>query len=87
MTSAVLPGHISEHTGRPSPSITRQDHVPKVRPMIILPVAVLPERLPAGALEYRLVRFIKYQVEAGEADLGGVEQSLLDRCAANCARR
>ena len=46
VTSAVLPGHISEHTGRPSQSITT------ARTIAEGPAgAVLPERLPAGALE------------------------------------
>ena len=86
MTSAVLPGHISEHTGRPSPSITRQGHLPKVRPVIdpsepccrsvCLP-APSKNRLVSMNTRSRRVKQI----------WAVIEQSLLDRCAANWFRR
>ena len=38
---------------------------------MILAVAVLPERLPAGALEVQAEVFDEHQVEAVEADMGG----------------
>jgi hypothetical protein len=45
----VLPGHIFEHTGRPSPSI-RQDHLPQIGPMV-LAVTVAAQRLATDAFE------------------------------------
>jgi hypothetical protein len=49
-TSAVLPGHISEQTGHPAPSMTTDDHLPQVGPQI-LRIAILAQALAALAFE------------------------------------
>ena len=77
--SAVLPGHISEHTGRPSPSIsTREDHLPPIGPMI-LAVAVLPDRLVAAAFKVQARGVHEHQVEPAEQVAPIREQLLLDQ--------
>src|SRR5437870_8048711 len=66
VTSAVLPGHISEHTGRPSPSITTARIICRRSGRWSLAVAVTPQRLPAGTLEIQAGGVHEHQVEAGE---------------------
>jgi hypothetical protein len=51
VTSAVLPGHISEHTGRPSPSSSTARIICRRFRAVVLAVAVLAQRWAAGALE------------------------------------
>ena len=78
VTSAVLPGHISEQTGRPSPSMQHgEDHLTQVRAMI-LAVAVLAERLAAGAFEVEAGGVHEHQVEPREQVAPMREQPLLD---------
>src|SRR6516225_5039197 len=77
VTSAVSPGHISEHTGRPSPSITTaEDHLLEVG-AVILAIAVSAQGLAAGALEVQAGGVHEHQVEARQQVAPGGEQLLL----------
>jgi hypothetical protein len=61
-----LPGHISEHTGWPSPSNEhRKDHLAKVGVMI-LAEAVAIQRLPARPLKIQAGGVHEHQIKARE---------------------
>ncbi len=79
VTSATLPGHISEHTGRPSPSIRTARIIWRQVRAMVLAVAVAAEGLPAGAFEVETGGVHEHQVEPAEEIAPVGEQPLLDQ--------
>ena len=87
VTSAVLPGHVSEHTGRPSPSITTARIICRGPAGDPCCSQCCPSVCPPAPSKYRLVVSIEHQVEAGEQIAAVIEQSLLDHILQAARRR
>src|SRR5271165_2872583 len=77
VTSAVLPGHISVHTGRPSPSSSTARIIWLRSGRWSLEKPRRPSVWPAGALEIEAGRVHEHDVERGQEVAPGGEQLLL----------
>src|SRR4051794_37445142 len=76
-TSAVLPGHISEQTGRPCVDHHTQDHLHQVRP-VVLGIAALAQAGAAGADKAERGGVHEHDRQLAEQVPPGCEQLLLD---------